>query len=126
MPSVVQTLSQRGSSMKRLTLCLIAFAFVATFATAQSQRLGSLAEIEKSAPTSSSRSIVGMIDNMRKDTPLYKAHSSMLKNNMMVFNTKKDNVLVILGFKRKRHGHPKFTKPTTTCSATPSPVALRR
>ena len=34
-----------------------------------------------------------MIDNMQKDTPKYSRRSpTMLKNNLMVFNTKKGNV----------------------------------
>ena len=49
--------------MKRFILCLVAFAFVATFASAQSQRLGSLAEIEKGKADIFVTSIVGMSDN---------------------------------------------------------------
>ena len=94
--------------MKRLTLCLVAFAFVATFASAQSQRLGSLAEIEKGKADIFVTSIVGMSDNKGRDTPLYEQFDGMLKNNVMVFNTKKDNVLVILGFQRKDTGTPKM------------------
>jgi hypothetical protein len=94
--------------MKRLALCLVAFAFVASFASAQSQRLGSLAEIEKSVADIFVTVNVGMIDNMRKDTQLYKAYSSMLKSSVMVFYTKKDNVLVILGVKRRATDDPKI------------------
>jgi len=90
--------------MKRFLLCLVAFAFVATFASAQSQRLGSLAEIEKGKAPIFVTSIVGMSDNKGRDTPLYEQFDGMLKNNVMVFTTKKGNVLVILGFQRKDTG----------------------
>ena len=90
--------------MKRFLLSLVAFALVATFASAQSQRLGSLAEIEKGKADLFVTSIVGMSDNKGRDTPLYEQFDGMLKNNVMVFSTKKGNVLVILGFQRKDSG----------------------
>jgi|GEM_PF-5908585 len=90
--------------MKRFILCLVAFAFVATFASAQSQRIGSLAEIEKGKADIFVTSIIGMSDNKGRDTPLYEQFDGMLKNNVMVFTTKKGNVLVILGFQRKDSG----------------------
>jgi len=90
--------------MKRFLLSLVAFAFVATFASAQSQRLGSLAEIEKGKADLFVTSIVGMSDNKGRDTPLYEQFDGMLKNNVMVFTSKKGNVLVILGFQRKGTG----------------------
>ena len=94
--------------MKRFLLSLVAFAFVATFASAQSQRLGSLAEIEKGKADLFVTSIVGMSDNKGRDTPLYEQFDGMLKNNVMVFTTKKGNVLVILGFQRKGTGDPEY------------------
>jgi hypothetical protein len=92
--------------MKRFILCLIAFAFVATFASAQAQRIGSLAEVEKANADFFVTSIVGMTDNKQKDTPLYEQYAGMLKSSVMVFTTKKDSVLVILGFARKATDNP--------------------
>jgi len=71
--------------MKRFLLCLVAFAFVATFASAQSQRLGSLAEIEKARLQFSSRPSSGMSDNKGRDTPLFEQFDGMLKTSVMAF-----------------------------------------
>ena len=93
--------------MKRFLLCLVAFAFIATFASAQSQRLGSLAEIEMGKADIFVTSIVGMSDNKNRDTPLYEQFDGMLKTHVMLFNTNKDNILVILDLPRKNTGDVK-------------------
>ena len=67
-----------------------------------------------------------MSDNKGRDTPLYEQFDGMLKNDVMVFNTKKGNVLVILGFQRKDTGDVNTQASTTTCSATASREALKR
>jgi hypothetical protein len=92
--------------MKRFLLSLVAFAFVATFTSAQAQRIGSLAEVEKGNADFLVVGMIGMIDNMRKDTPKYQALTTMLKNNLMVFNTKKGSVCVVLNFPRKNMDSP--------------------
>jgi len=92
--------------MKRFILCLVAFAFVATFVSAQSQRIGSLAEVEKANADFFVMSIVGMTDNKQRDTPLYEQYAGMLKSNVMAIYNKKGNVLVILGFPRKATDNP--------------------
>lgn len=90
--------------MKRFVLCFLALVLALSFASAQSQRLGSLAEIEKGKAALFVTSIVGMTDNKGRDTQLYEQFDALLKNNVMVFNTKQGNVLVILGFQRKDTG----------------------
>ena len=93
--------------MKRFLLCLVEFALVLTFASAQSQRLGSLAEIEMGKADIFVTSIVGMTDNKNRDTPLYEQFDGMLKTHVMLFNTNKDNILVILDLPRKNTGDVK-------------------
>jgi hypothetical protein len=92
--------------MKRFILCLVAFVFVATFASAQSQRLGSLAEVEKDNAIPLGTAIVSMIDNMRKDSDLYEQYKVTFEDSLMVFTDKQGNVVVFLGFPRKGMGDP--------------------
>lgn len=92
--------------MKRFILCLAVFAFIATFASAQSHRIGSLAEVEKANADFFAASIVGMTDNKQRNTPLYAQFATMLKGNVMAIYNKKGNVLVILGFPRKATDNP--------------------
>ena len=87
--------------MKRFILCLVAFAFVATAVFSQAKRIGTMAEIEKGNADFLVVGMIGMIDNMRKDTPKYQALTTMLKNNLLVFNSKKGSVCVVLNFPRK-------------------------
>ena len=49
-----------------------------------------------------------MSDNKNRDTPLYEQFDGMLKTHVMLFNTKKDNILVILDFPRKNTGTPQM------------------
>jgi len=103
--------------MKHFLLSLVAFAFVATFASASPSGWAPSPRSRRARPISLSRPIIGMSDNKGRDTPLYEQFDGMLKSSVMVFSTKKGNVLVILGFQRKDTGDLNTQAATTTCSA---------
>lgn len=92
--------------MKRFILCLVAFAFTLSLASAQSQRIGSLAEVEKDNAIPLGTAIVSMIGNMCKDSDLYEQFKGSLEDNLLVFANKQGNVVVFLGFPRKGMDDP--------------------